>query len=39
VSANVPVVTCDARERLSTKQTLISLVEHAMAIRRAGTAY
>ncbi|MGH8835590.1 MAG: GTP-binding protein [Actinomycetes bacterium] len=39
VGANVPVVTCDARERLSTKQTLISLVEHAMAMRRAGTAY
>ena len=39
VGPNVPVVTCDARERLSTKQTLISLVEHAMAMRRAGTAY
>jgi signal recognition particle receptor subunit beta len=39
VGANVPVITCDARERLSTKQTLISLVEHAMAMRRAGTAY
>ena len=39
VGADVPVVTCDARERLSTKQTLISLVEHAMAMRKAGTAY
>ncbi|MGH8835015.1 MAG: GTP-binding protein [Actinomycetes bacterium] len=39
IGPNVPVVTCDARERLSTKQTLISLVEHAMAMRRAGTAY
>ena len=26
----VPVVTCDARQRESTKQTLIALVEHAM---------
>jgi uncharacterized protein len=26
----IPILTCDARERESTKQTLISLVEHAM---------
>jgi len=26
----VPIVTCDARERQSTKQTLITLVEHAI---------
>lgn len=26
----VPIVTCDARQRESTKQTLIALVEHAM---------
>ncbi|HEY0636963.1 MAG TPA: ATP/GTP-binding protein [Pseudonocardiaceae bacterium] len=26
----VPIVTCDARERVSTKQTLITLVEHAI---------
>jgi signal recognition particle receptor subunit beta len=26
----VPIVTCDARERISTKQTLITLVEHAI---------
>ncbi|HKA68893.1 MAG TPA: ATP/GTP-binding protein [Actinomycetes bacterium] len=39
VDPNVPVVTCDARERLSTKQTLISLVEHAMAVRRAAASY
>ena len=27
---SIPIVTCDARERLSTKRTLITLVEHAM---------
>jgi signal recognition particle receptor subunit beta len=27
---SVPIVTCDARERRSTKQTLITLVEHAI---------
>ena len=27
---SVPIVTCDARERASTKQTLIALVEHAI---------
>ncbi|MQA16640.1 MAG: ATP-binding protein, partial [Pseudonocardiaceae bacterium] len=26
----VPIVPCDARDRESTKQTLIELVEHAM---------
>jgi hypothetical protein len=26
----VPIVTCDARNRESTKQTLITLVEHSM---------
>jgi len=26
----IPIMTCDARDRESTKQTLISLVEHAM---------
>ena len=30
----VPIVTCDARDRQSTKQTLITLVEHA--IKRVG---
>lgn len=34
LSPNVPIVTCDARERESTKQTLIALVEHAMRLRR-----
>jgi uncharacterized protein len=33
VDAGVPVVTCDARNRESTKQTLITLVEHAMRQR------
>jgi hypothetical protein len=27
------VIECDARERRSTKSTLISLVEHAMAMQ------
>ena len=30
VDASIPIVTCDARERQSTKQTLIVLVEYAM---------
>jgi uncharacterized protein len=30
LESTIPIVTCDARERLSTKQTLITLVEHAM---------
>ncbi|WP_346139947.1 ATP/GTP-binding protein, partial [Kutzneria viridogrisea] len=30
IDAAVPMVTCDARNRESTKQTLITLVEHAM---------
>lgn len=33
VSAHVPVIQCDARERRSTKSTLIALVEHAMAMQ------
>jgi uncharacterized protein len=33
VSSHVPVIQCDARERRSTKSTLISLVEHAMAMQ------
>ncbi len=35
VSERVPIVTCDARNRESTKSALISLVEHAMALRMA----
>ena len=30
LDAAIPIVTCDARERRSTKQTLITLVEHAI---------
>ena len=30
---NVPIVQCDARGRASTKEVLISLVEHAMAMQ------
>lgn len=30
--AEVPVITCDARDRASTKTTLISLVEHVLAL-------
>jgi uncharacterized protein len=30
LDATIPIMPCDARERLSTKQTLIVLVEHAM---------
>jgi signal recognition particle receptor subunit beta len=33
VSPSVPIVECDARSRASTKSTLISLVEHAMAVQ------
>jgi signal recognition particle receptor subunit beta len=33
VSPDVPIVCCDARDRKSTKSTLISLVEHAMAMQ------
>jgi uncharacterized protein len=33
VSPHVPVVQCDARSRTSTKATLITLVEHAMAMQ------
>jgi uncharacterized protein len=32
--AEVPIVPCDARDRASTKATLIRLVEHALARRR-----
>ena len=36
VPAAVPVVSCDARERESVKQTLIGVVEHAMAVHADG---
>jgi signal recognition particle receptor subunit beta len=34
----IPIVTCDARNRESTKRALIALVEHAMAHRMAARA-
>jgi hypothetical protein len=33
VSAHVPVIQCDARERTSTKYVLATLVEHALAVQ------
>jgi signal recognition particle receptor subunit beta len=33
IGSNVPIVQCDARSRESTKATLITLVEHAMAMQ------
>jgi uncharacterized protein len=30
IDATIPIISCDARSRESTKQTLIALVEHAM---------
>jgi uncharacterized protein len=37
VSPQVPIVCCDARDRKSTKATLISLVEHAMTMQMSAT--
>ena len=34
----VPIVTCDARDRASTKATLIALVENVLAMRGRGAA-
>jgi uncharacterized protein len=36
IGRHVPIVTCDARNRDSTKATLITLVEHAMTMRTGG---
>jgi len=33
ISPHIPIVTCDARHRESTKQTLISLVEYVVKLR------
>jgi uncharacterized protein len=33
IDPRVPMITCDARDRESTKHTLIALVEHAMQLR------
>ncbi|MFL6143160.1 MAG: GTP-binding protein [Labedaea sp.] len=38
IETTVPVVTCDARDRDSTKDTLITLVEHAMHQRMSARA-
>jgi uncharacterized protein len=38
VEQSVPIVTCDARDRESTKETLITLVEHAMHQRMGARA-
>ncbi len=32
LSEDIPIVQCDARDRASTKATLIRLVEHAIAV-------
>ena len=34
IPSSVPVIPCDARNRESTKATLVTLVEHAMSMRR-----
>jgi signal recognition particle receptor subunit beta len=36
ISSTVPVVPCDARNRESTKATLVTLVEHAMTMQMAN---
>jgi signal recognition particle receptor subunit beta len=36
IRPEIPIVTCDARERESTKQTLIKLVEYVISMRRAA---
>lgn len=38
IDQSVPMVTCDARDRDSTKETLITLVEHAMHQRTSARA-
>jgi signal recognition particle receptor subunit beta len=38
IDQTVPTVTCDARDRESTKETLITLVEHAMHQRMSAHA-
>jgi uncharacterized protein len=36
IRSEIPIITCDARERESTKQTLIKLVEYVISLRRAA---
>ena len=38
VDETVPIVACDARQTASTKQTLITVVEHAMRRKMAVAA-
>lgn len=38
IAPHIPTVTCDARSRESTKDTLITLVEHAMIEQREATS-
>jgi uncharacterized protein len=38
ISPSIPMVTCDARQRESTKQTLISLVEYVVRLRTGSGA-
>jgi uncharacterized protein len=38
IDSAIPIVSCDARNRESTKRTLIALVEHAMQYRMAARA-
>jgi signal recognition particle receptor subunit beta len=38
VHPNIPIITCDARQRASTKQTLISLVEYVVRLRTRAAA-
>jgi uncharacterized protein len=38
VDPHVPILSCDARHRPGAKQALITLVEHALAVRRAAAA-
>jgi signal recognition particle receptor subunit beta len=38
ISAHVPILQCDARNRESTKQVLITLVKHAIGMHAGGTA-
>ena len=36
IDDGIPIVSCDARDRESMKQTLIALVEHAMQLPHGG---
>jgi signal recognition particle receptor subunit beta len=36
VGPHVPIVTCDARDRDSTKATLIALIQHALSVQSRG---